>query len=396
MTISTASIAAAIDETYGFDNLFPIAGSTRNLFWPGVADASTIWGRQVGKFNFNFEEAVYKFSNLSPTIPKNAKIISAVVRGTAEQTSTVATFLSVVRVLGKDGRWDPASSGPQWVSTSGIGFNFDADVHLFNAFLTTLVDTAQVATHTWPIRDNSASRSLKAGQGVDIVTGGSIVFADMTVVRLGAVAVGDVWCEIYSQDANGLGDVLLATSNTRPASTVPNALGDFRFTFSGGEILTVTAGEKYVVVLNGDYPVSASQNIALGWRSGGYAPGVFQIFGTGVSMDDQNYPMQKNFREIASPFGFGVWIAPRFFVGVSYDTPDNDSWAAGDTLTTMIQGYVNSPTYSQGDAFAVAIERSTFLFPSGTADRRFANFNHPTLAPVQLIVEWRDRAIRVS
>lgn len=387
MTISTASIIAMADETGGWDNLAPTAGTWRNIFWD-AALSDMRWGVFVGKFTFNFERVVFKFTNLTPTIPPNAKIVSAVLRGAAFATSDTQTFFTVIQVEKPDGFWNLASAGPLWRTASAPGTNADMDVVVFNIFATTLVDTAIPINNAWAIRDNVAGRYLKAGQGVRVVTAGTLGFVDITIDRTGTVAVGNIWAEIYSQDGSGLADVLLATSNTRPASAAPGSAAPFRFTFSGPEQIALTAAQDIVVVLNGDFPLSATENIAAGWKgNSGYGPGTFQLFGTGVGFDDQNYPLQDSFRAIAPSTGFIVWIAPQFLIGVDYDTPN---------LSVILQEYLLSGLYAQGDPLAFPVFRSTFLFPSGTAQRSWAQFGHPTLQPVRLIVDWKERAIRTA
>lgn len=375
-----------IDETGGWDNLAPLAGSWRNLFW-NQPTADVRWGVLVGKFTFNFERVVMKFTNLTPTIPPNATIVSAVLRGTAFATSDAQTFFTVIQALAPDGLWNLPSAGPLWRSCSAVGLNTDMDVAVLGVFAGTLADTAVSTTHRWPIRNNGAGRYLKAGQGVRVVTAGTLGFVDISIRRTGAVGAGNIWAEVYSQDGAGLADTLLATSNTRAASAAPAVTAPFRFTFSGLDQIALAAGQDIVVVLNGDYPVSATQNIAAGWTRAGYGPGTFQLFGTGVSFDDQNYPMQESFRTALPSPGFVVWIAPKFFVGVDYDTP---------SLVGILQNHLLSGSYAQGDPLAFAVFRSAFLFPSGTAQRQWAQVGHATLSPVRLIVEWKERAVRVA
>ena len=381
MTVSTASIIRVEDETYGWDNLAPTAGSWRNIFWQELpADPAVIWGKQVGKFTFDFERIVFKFSNMAPTIPSNAKIISAILRGTAQANSTTAAFFTVIQVLLKDGLWDLASAGPLWRSASPAGTAARMDVHVLDTGVVTLVDTAVTQHAGWAIRDNAVGRFDKIGQAVEIVTAGTLGFVDFTLDRTGAVAVGNVWAEIYSVDG-GLADSLLATSDTRAASAVSDTPAVFRFAFSGGEQISLAMGQDIVVVLNADYPVSATENINSSWnRLAGV--GLMQLFGTGIAFDDQNYPMLDSFRIIPPGPSFVVWVAPTFFTGVSYDTP---------SFGALLQAYIRNGAYTQGDSFGVLVARSNAFFPGTTADRRWANFANVTHPPVQLIVEWRKR-----
>ena len=377
-TTSTATIARAIDETFGWDNLHPTAGVFRNQFWS--VDTPLVWGIQRGKFTFDFESIAFRFSNMSPPIPENVQILSAFLRGTATQTSTASLFFSVIVVLGNDGLWNVPSAGPQWRS-AGDATATDMDVAVLNVVAGTMADTAVPITDPWAIRDNAAGRYLKAGQGVEITAAGTLGFVDISMVRNGAPS-GNVWCEVYSQDGSGLADTLLATSNTRPASSAPGAMAPFRFTFSAGQQIPLALGQDIVVVLNGDFPLHASVNVSVGYAKAGYVPGTFQLFGTGVALDDQNYPLQEDFRSIPNgATGFDVWVAPQFTAGVDYDSAD---------FSSRFEEFIGG-SYAEGDPFAILLARSLAFFPAGTADRRWANFAHPTFPPVRLIVEWQER-----
>jgi hypothetical protein len=379
--ISTASIVQAADETYGFDNLAPTAGSKRNTFWS--VNSPVVWGRQVGKFTFVFERIVFKFSNMVPTIPNNAEVLSAVLRGRATQTSTPALFFSGIAAMLPDGFWNPSSSGPRWRSASPTGALAEADVHVLNTGLATLVDTAVTTTHNWGIRTN-ATRYLRIGQGVEIVTPGTLGFIDLSLVRTGA-PVGSVWCEVYSQDGDGLADTLLATSTVRSAAAVPGAIAPFRFTFPAGQQIALGAGQDIVAVLRGNYAISAVNYISMGWATTGGPHGDLQVFGTGVGFDDQNYPMHASYRTIPLVPGAAIWIAPAFTAGVDYDSIN---------FASVLQSYLTSGSYSEGDPFGIALVWSPLFAPPGTADRRWANVDHATFPPVQLIVEWGDRPAR--
>ena len=386
MTISTANIIAVEDETAGWDNLAGFAGSWRNTFW-NLASTEMRWGETFGKFPIAWERIVLKFKNITPAIPPNAVITSAVLRGTAIAISDTQSFFTVIQAMAPDGRWDLPSSGPQWVSASQAnpdGVQTDADVTLLNQVGATIVDTSTPPLFRWAIRNNVAGRYTKAGQSVQSPSAFTLGFADIAIAREGTVATGNVWCEIYSLDADGLADVLLATSNTIAASAVPTVFSRVRFMFRRGNQIAIAALQNVAIVLNGDWPVSATENIGIGWNSGSYTDGSFQLFGTGVGFDDQNYPMQRNFRRIPGASAlFIVWVAPRFFEGVDYDTPN---------LATILQPRIFGGNYSEGDPLAFAVSRSLFLFPDETALRRWAQFNHGTFPSIRLIVEWEELA----
>lgn len=386
---STASILLSKEETFGFDNLAPTIGQFRQTFFD--TDSSVAWGKIVGKVTFKFERVVFKFSNMTPTIPPNAKILSCVLRGTPGATSDVQTFFTLIFPHAKDGFWNPVDSGRIWRRV-GNSKNADMQVELFDGFLNTIVDTNQVTNQVWAIRDNSFGRYLRIGQGVTAEDTKFIAFCDIQLRRVGAVAVGNIWAEIYSQGVFGFAVNLLATSDVRPASAPGTTFSNFRFTFSGGNLYEVADGERVVVVLNGDYPLSSTNRIQVGWKHvGNYPIGFMQIDGTGVAFDDQNYGLHSDYRSSianATAGSFIVWIAPQFILGVPVSTPD---------LSPLFQQVISSPTYSEGEAFSWAVAMSEFLFPSGvTAQRTWANALHATLPPVEMIVEWKERAVRVA
>jgi hypothetical protein len=387
---SRASIARAIDETFGSDNLAPSIGSWRNDLWP--VQTPLIWGKSVGKFTLVYPSIAYKFTNISPTIPPEAKIVSAKLRGTATETSLSDGFITLLLVLSKDGIWNETSVGPNWRSTSD-NLPIDADVRVLNTSFATLADTLITAQQlAWEIRSNAAGRYLKAGQGVQIVTAGILGYIDITMSRTGVAPAGNIWCEVYSQDGNGLADTLLATSDVRPASAVSTLVNGapFRFTFSGAQQISLSSGQDTVAVVNGDYPVGTAF-VKVHYMSGPvgpgqdlYTPGVFQLYGTGISLDDQNYPTREDFRSIPNAANtFSAWNTPQFIAGVDYDSED---------FTGPLQQYFRSGNYAQGDPIAIGVFMFDFLFPPGNVNRKWANFGNPTYTtPTRLIVEWRKR-----
>ena len=181
-TISTATIAAAADETFGHDNLAPLVVDWRNLQWS--QNTELIWGKNVGKLTLEYDAAHFVFRNMSPTIPPEAKILSAILRMTATVTSLPTTFDTLILVLGKDGFWNPATVGPGW-RKAGINKPFDHDVHLLSTGLATIVDTAvplPAQPKAWALRSN-ALRHLRVGQSMTVATAGTLGFGDVMMVR---------------------------------------------------------------------------------------------------------------------------------------------------------------------------------------------------------------------
>jgi len=388
---STAEINRTIDETFGSDTLAPAAGSWRNDLWSNAATWLE-WGRRVGKLGIDFPTIAFKFRNMTPAIPPGAVIVSAVLRGTSVHNSGVDTFISLILVCAKDGWWDPATSPQQWRNTSDW-LNADAGAQVYSTGLVLLADTLVPGiTIRWQLRSNAAGRYLKIGQGVTITAAATLGFVDMNLDRTAAVPAGNVWCEIYAQDGAGLvtGPVL-ATSNVRAAGTVGTALSGlppFRFTFAGINQIALATNQKIVCVLNGDYPVGAA-NVRWHWTDNNiYPPGDLQVFGTGTSMDDQNYPMRQDFQSIPnSGPAFTGWITPQMLNGVEYDTPD---------LAPSVNQYINGGSYVLGDPICVTLHRSLSFLPSTDVSRRWAQFGHASYPATRLIVEWKERAVRVS
>lgn len=389
LVTSTASINLQQDETFGSDTQAPLLSSWQN---EGFNQLSPLrWGRQKGKLTFDWDSVAFKFKNMAPLIPVEAKIVSAVLRGTATQAGA-GDFWTVIFVHGKDGFWDDFSGVQRWRSAAD-NIAADADVVIYNTGVAILADTGVPGTTLkWGIRDNFFSRNLKVGQGVEIATAGTLGFIDIGMSRTVAIPAGNVWCEVYSQDGAGLADTLLATSNTRPASDVSadSASPLFRFTFSGGDRIPLTLGQDIVAVVNADYPTGFGPAVRVRWNAGGaghgdfYPPGLFQIFGVGIGVDDNNYPMQEDFRGIPNGGSdYIAWIAPTFVAGVEYDTPD---------LSGPLKQYLLSGSYAPGDPFCVQMYRSNLFFPDADNIRHWAELTNATYTtPTRLIVQWRER-----
>jgi hypothetical protein len=384
---SIATINRTIDETFGSDTPAPAAGSWRNDLWSNAATWLE-WGRRTGKLGIDFPAIAFKFRNMSPTIPPQAKILNAIVRGTSTFNSAAETFFTIVTVNAKDGWWDPEPSSPQqWRSTSDW-LKADFDTQVYSTGLLLLADTLVPGiTIRWELRSNAAGRYLQLGQGIVITTAANLGFVDMLLSRTAAVPAGNIWCEIYAMNIFTKLPIggILATSTVRPASAVvigvPGAV--FRFTFPAGQQIPLTANQQIVCVLNGDYPVGIA-NVRWHWDDRTrYPPAHALLFGTGTSMDDQNYPMRQDFQSIPNAGSdFAAWVTPQMFTGVEYDTPD---------ISGPVKQYLIGGTYAEGDPFCVLLSRSEIFLPPGDASRRWSQFGHATYTPTRLIVQWRKR-----
>ena len=386
---STAEINRTIDETFGSDTLAPAVGSWRNDLWSNAASWLE-WGRRVGKLGIDFPTIAFKFRNMSPAIPPDAPILSATLRGTSVFNSGVDTFFSAVLVHSKDGWWDPEpTSTQQWRNTSDW-LNADAGCKVYSTGVALLADTTVPGiTIRWQLRSNVSGRHLKIGQGVTITAASTLGFADLNLSRTAAIPAGNVWVEIYAQggvDGRLPSGPLLAISNVRAASAVGTALSGlppFRFTFSGGNQIALALNQKISCVLNGDYPVGAA-NVRWHWTDANiYPPGDMSVFGTGTSLDDQNYPMRQDFQSIPSSGpAFAVWITPQMFNGVEYDAPD---------IALPLKQYLAGGGYSLGDPICVTLNRLLQFLPVTDVSRRWSQFGHATYPATRLIVQWRDK-----
>jgi hypothetical protein len=384
---STAEIDRTIDETFGSDTLAPSAGSWRNDLWSNAA-AWLEWGKRVGKLGIDFPTIAYKFRNMSPTIPVDAKIDSAILRGTSVWNSGVDTFFSAIRVHQRDGWWDPVSSPQQWRNTSDW-INLDAGAQVRTTGLVLIADTTVPGiTLRWELRGNAVpGRFLKIGQGVTITAAGTLGFVDANLSRTAAIPAGNVWIEIYAKggvDGQLPTGPVLATSNVLAGAVIPTALSGVpytRFTFAGINQIPLTLNQGIVCVLNGDYPIGAA-NVRWHYTDNNiYGGGDLSVFGTGISMDDQNYPSRESFQGIPGYSDFAVWVTPQMFNGVEYDTPD---------FGGALQQYLKDG-YSQGDPICVTLNRLTQFLPDTDVSRRWAQYGHATYPATRLIVQWRRR-----
>jgi hypothetical protein len=389
---STAEINRTIDETFGSDTPAPAAGSWRNTEWSNAA-AWLEWGRRVGKLGIDFPTIAYKFRNMAPAIPPGATIVDAVLRGTSVHNSGVDTFISLILVCAKDGWWDPATSPTQWRSTSDW-LKADAGMQVYSTGVVLLADTLVPGiTIRWELRGNVAGRGMQLGQGAVITAAANLGFVDMHLSRTAAVPAGNIWCEIYAMNifTKLPTGPMLAISNVAAAGTVGTALSGlppFRFTFSGGNQIPLAANQQIVCVLNGDYPVGAAR-VSWHWDDRTrYPPAHFLVYGTGTSMDDQNYPMRQDFQSIPNSGSlFTGWTTPQMFNGVEYDTPD---------IGPSVNQYINGGSYNLGDPICVTLNRSTAFLPTTDVSRRWAQFGHASYPATRLIVRWKERAVRVS
>ena len=84
---------------------------------------------------------------------------------------------------------------------------------------------------------------------------------------------------------------------------------------------------------------------------------------------------------------FGAWLTPAMVAGVEYDTIN---------LDFLLQQYITSGNYAEGDPIAFMLLRSPIFFPPGDVNRKFAEFGNATYTtPTRLIVEWSPNSSQV-
>ena len=113
-----------------------------------------------------------------------------------------------------------------------------------------------------------------------------------------------------------------------------------------------------------------------------YVPGYFATFGEGLGLDSQHYPMAQMPLDLSTVAGSVSWITPAFVENATFTTPD---------LSALVQGYIDSVAYSEGDPFLVRLER---LGTAQKHNRGFKSFDSPdtpgTAQLVTLDVEWTE------
>lgn len=392
LVVSTGTVAQSEDDT-GYDVRFV---NYRNIQW-GPAHGVMQWGTQVVKGGTNhWLGFTARFANLSPTIPPRSTVTSAVLRGTAQGNQSGA-LTSIIECLAQDGLWDATPSAPdQWRDIDNGTQHGDFRVTVFDSGPTILTDS-HIGTGNnflWELRRYaSPARYELLGQSMEIEAAGTLDTIDVIMEGIGA-PVGNIWLEIYDLDGSGHPDTLLATSGLVNVATI-GAMAAHTFVFSGGDQYVFSLAEQFAVVARGDWALNGTDYVNLQYKlpgatQGGYTLGNAMTWGNGAGFDDQNYPTNLEVIVLPSahPSLFVFWTTPPFTAGVEYTTPD---------LSELVQAYVNSAAYSEGDPFAVNVSRLTAAQEN---IRNFKGFDHADTpgvsSQITLEIEWRERAVRVA
>lgn len=330
------------------------------------------------KFGF-YESMCFRFSGIS--LPARSLVGKAFIRGVAAVTATGA-FNTQIQTFARDGRFDVASR---------TGWS-DTVVHDFHAKLQTaassdLGNTGLTPTDAtaWEMRAHTAPEGqTKLGQIVKATATGTLGKIILRLQRVGTISgVLNLTVNIYTV-SGGLPGTLL-DSTTVTASTVGTSPADFTFTMVG--LASITSGTSYFIELDGTYTISASNYINWfyegNWPAGPYADGSALVYGTGIGFDDQNYPSENNLSNATlTPLGSApIWAPPDMTLGVAYDTIN---------VREVVQELVNAPGYVDDGLIPMCI---TPTDPALGEVRQWADYEHSTLDPPQLIIEHRPRLV---
>lgn len=247
-----------------------------------------------------------RFTN--PGIPPGSTINSATIVGNVGSVSGGAgNVLTSIKLLDVDGYWDAASLAAQW--TPSVGSAQDWKVELEETGPTQLAITGATDARAFgpTLEGDNGTGLQRVAQGVTIATGGNINTARVSLGGSFVPGTGNVWVEIWS-NAGGLPGTLLGTSATRPISDIaPKLWAEVRpvydFTFTGGDVVTVSAAQAVHVVMRTDV-AGGGIGIHLGTSNYAYA-GDLQPYGTSPDggFDQQNYLVWNTMKNLPTTGG---------------------------------------------------------------------------------------------
>jgi hypothetical protein len=330
-----------------------------------AAHADDVSATQAGPFNIEYTYANLHFGTHKSgvaqqpglrfrglNIPAGSTINSASIANDSYAiTAGTGTFNALVKLLSFDGRWEATSLAAYWATTTS-----DDDWHvqlLDGAGVLVTTGAAASARQGGPdIGGDPGTVIQRIAQGVTITTGGNITTAR---VALGGLTLGgnpgNIWVEIWS-DAAGLPGTLLGASNTRPVSDIaPKIWAEVRptydFTFTGGNIVAVSATDKVHAVLRCDV---VGSGIHMGtWRYN-YAGGNFSPYGTSPlgGFDIQNYFTVDDWWAIPTFGPTAAWTVPLTIA--THTTPD---------LSALVQAHIDAVGYAASDPIGFRYDRVT-------------------------------------
>ena len=292
---------------------------------------------------------------------------------------------SQVRLLAKDGLWNADPNVPdQWT-------NSDSDDDWKVELLDVATQLVAIGFGSSPgggpsIYGNNGVFLKKLGQGVTVGVAGDITIARVALGGQFGPGTGNVWIELYD-DAAGLPDTLLATSDTRPIGDFPFLISlqvhpDFDFIFSGGEIITVAINDMiHVVVASDVVGSSAGRSVRLGTAAYNYIPGDLAPFGESPAggFDEQNYLTIDDLYGIPLLAGTIPWTVT-MTLGFQ-TTPD---------IGSLVQTYIDESGYAASDPIGFRLERTV---PGSGSNILWASFTHFAGREAELTVDFTPPAV---
>lgn len=322
----------------------------------------------IGNIFFGIQASfVTKFT---PNLPKRAEIISATIDLTSVDTRSGSVPININ--ASRSGAHKFPSFGPAW--RSEIWGRFKALVKDTGGG--TLINTVPGNPGLQRLLKETTTKRLRLGQVIVPTASGTLGSIDIRGSRTGIPAPsGNVFLQIVASDPDG---PVLAQSDNVLAASFPTTLGIVSFPFSGANQIVLQAGVTYHIIMDATYPAGTGQNVLWNQLSQFFSVGGARHYGTGLDWDNQNYPGQADaYLEATGGTSLGTdifWLLPAFLTGVAYTTPE---------LKTLFQEIVDNPTYDSGDGISIA-----FKAASAPSQRRVAAYDHATLAPPTLVIEW--------
>jgi hypothetical protein len=229
-------------------------------------------------------------------IPTNAKITNAFFRMN-HFAGFIDGFDMKINFLKRDGRWDksPFRLTEDWTDYPEYDGVFSLFTNLFQFVLT--APPSGITNANFSLRLDSGEGFIQQryiGQSFVAEVTGKPALGGCFCRRVG-VPVGDVWMELWTADpANEhRGLTKLAESARIDVSFISTVMDNKGFSFVGVNQVELTAGERYLVVMNGDFPFGLADGIQIGTRSvffeGEYLGGRLTNFGQGDGFNFWNY-----------------------------------------------------------------------------------------------------------
>ena len=300
-------------------------------------------------------------------IPARARIVDAYFRLTPDTDSGAANATNIsIALLAKDGKWDPLNGLPG-------GFSVQADA-------SDMIVTVNGTTGTWStgVTTDLLVKDLNFGISAPVEAGGlgqcmqetggdditDLDTVDVTCRKAGT-PTGDVLVDVYEWTAGGLIDEdqgRLATSDPVDISTIADLFHAETFTFTGGDVISWNDDDRRAFVIRTDgVAVSTSNFLSVQYGTNSqYAPGGVVVSGARIAFAGAVYPDLGDYPKLyevddetidTPPFGSIVSVDfPPFVVVAQVGTPVE---VHPPDMHLLIQEWVNSPGYEEGDPLAV-------------------------------------------